>query len=151
MPRTSRACRAGRRPRPAAWAVANRRHRLARLREVTDQLYGPLIHPQLVGIADPAGQQQRVKIIRIDLVDRQVGGDAAARFVVDGGHDFLARRRRQRHPGSPFEKYLARAEQLAFLEAVGGHDQDVGIGNCRHLFQPPRGTSASARLYAPNR
>ena len=62
-----------------------------------------------------------------------MGGDGAPRLVVDGAHDLVEAERRQRHFRPLAEQYLARPEQLAFLEAVGGHDQHMGLADRRHL------------------
>ena len=87
---------------------------------------------QLVGIAYPAGQQQRIIVMLAHLSDRQVGRDFPARLVMHRPHDFVGIERGEPHRRSHRQQYRARPEQLAFLEPVGRHDQHRRVGNLRH-------------------
>src|SRR5690349_2321469 len=98
----------------------------------------------MVRVTDAPRKDQRVIIRRTRIPDRHVRLDPPARLVVDGGHDLLQIGRSNPHPRAPLHQNLARTEQLAFLEAIGGHDQHPGFANLRHL-----GTLVAARCFTP--
>ena len=86
-----------------------------------------------IGIAHSAGKQERVEILDLHVIDREVGADRPPGIV---HHRRLDRRpsvgdaRLTRAPRS--DQNFARAEQLGFLETVGGEDEDVRVGDLRH-------------------
>jgi hypothetical protein len=62
--------------------VADHGHRLLRLGEGRDERDRVLVAAQLVGIADSAGDQQRVVVVGGDLLDGLVDRDLVGRFEV---------------------------------------------------------------------
>ncbi len=103
------------------------------------------VHSQMIGIAHAAGQDQRVEVVGMGLIDRQVRADRLARIVVDRRLDRIALGRREHDLGAALLENLARPEQLPFLEAVGRDDQDSRIRNQRH-WAPPSQSQELARL-----
>ncbi len=101
---------------------------LAGIGEGPDQVDRRLVRPQLVRIANAAGQDERVIILDAGILDGQVGTDGLAWIVVDRRLDRLQVGRGELHLGSAIAKDLQGPEQLRFFEAVGCDDQDLGIG-----------------------
>ena len=109
--------------------MADRRDQLVVVHELLDDLHCPLLQPHLVGVADAAGQQQRVELLRVDRLQRQVGRDRLGLLaVVHHALDRVGLDRGERHARAGVEQRLARLEQLVALEAVGGEDQDACLG-----------------------
>jgi hypothetical protein len=104
--------------------MADRRHRLPLRSETPDQSNDVRVSAQLVGIANSAGQDQRVEVRRPRLIDGQVGADRLAGIVVDGRLDRVAGQRRKDDLRAAFAEEIALTEKLPFLEAVCRQDQN---------------------------
>jgi len=71
-------------PRP----VADRRDRLALVNERSDKLHGRRVHAKFVGTHHPTGQQQRVVVLRLRPLQRNVGRKLLAPLRVVPPLDF---------------------------------------------------------------
>jgi hypothetical protein len=60
------------------WTMTNRGHRFVRVKKGLHKGHGLRLYAQLVGIDDSAGQQQRIEIVRLRLVERLIDTDLFA-------------------------------------------------------------------------
>jgi hypothetical protein len=117
--------------------MADRGDQLSVVGEFLYDLHRPVVQPQLVGIADAAGQQQRGIVLGVDLLHGEVRHDRAAKLrVVHHALDRIGLEAGQRHLHAGIEQRLTRFEEFGFLEPVGGEDQDVRGGKIGHERVP---------------
>jgi DNA topoisomerase-1 len=83
---------------------------------------------QMVRISNAAWKYERVEIIRIRIIDREIGPDRPPGVVVNTRLDRIEGQRREYDLGAAFLKDLPRTEKLPLLEAVGCDNQDSRVG-----------------------
>ena len=104
------------RPRP----VADHRDALAFIEEVLHKLHGFRIHTQPVWIHDTTGQQERIVIAGLCLVERPIDDHLITPFLVFPSADPAALRRDDVDFRSGIFERLARPQQLVLFKPVRG-------------------------------
>jgi hypothetical protein len=105
--------------------VADRRHRLAGIEECFGERDGLGLHPQRIGIEDTARQQQRVEILRLGLVERQIDRQLLAPIGEVPAANAVTLRRYNAGLGARLVESLAGLDQLDLLEPVRHQDCDL--------------------------
>ncbi len=102
-------------------------NRLAGPIEGADQVDGRLVGPKMVGVTNPAREDDCVEIAFPRVLDRQVRSDGLAGIVVNRGLDGIQVGRRKLHLGAFAVQDLERPKELRFLEAIGRDDEHFRI------------------------
>ena len=116
--------------------VADRGDRLAGRVEGANDLDGLRLGAQLVRIDLAAGQHERVVFRRVHIVDVLVDGHGLAPIRLVPAIDLAGLHARFRSGDfdgrAGIRQLLLRHHQFRLLEAVGRHDEDLGLFDVRH-------------------
>src|SRR5208283_2339149 len=96
-------------------AVADRGDGFAGFREVPDERDGLRIYPQIVGVRDATRQDQRVELLGLGLLERQIDLQPVAFLVVVHPLNFARVRRDDRNLGAGLLQGLDQLRQLDLL------------------------------------
>src|SRR5206468_9493795 len=112
--------------------MANGADRFLLLGKSADQGDYIAVNAQVVRVSNSSGKDQRIEIVGIDVVDREVRTDRLAGIIVYGCLDWIELQRCEHDFGAALLQELARTEQLPLLEAISRDDEHSGITNRWH-------------------
>jgi len=125
--------------------MADDRNRFSVGEEPLHELHGSRIHTQPVRIHDTAGQQERVVLVRVRLIERAVDGNLLAPFPVLPAADPSRLERDDVHFRASVLERLARPGQLVLFEPVRGkrgHTLPLQLISHEHLRETHEGRSS---------
>ena len=125
--------------------VADGRDRLACVEELADELHGVLVGPHCVRVADPAGKDERVVVVRARILDGAVDRERVRLVVVVEPLDLALLERHQVDLAARVLHSLPRLRQLDLLDHVGCKERDFLPLQISHFGDPLE--SDSPRLY----